>query len=172
MPMGIDRRRRYRLRPSTIAFQSYPCMTRSTRGWPTIAHHVSLIPSQTCDVAPLALRGPPAAGVAPRRRRLAQPRGLGRCQVLEELPGVLGRPAPLAKARDLQDAAASTRQRDRDEIARPHPPRGLRGLVVDVDLAAVACDRGLAARLEHARRPEPLVHTDRIERALHGETVS
>src|SRR5262249_33447752 len=148
-------------------------MTHSTQDYATIAHrHGLLISSQSPDVATLALGGPTGAGLAPGRPRLAQPRRLGRRQVLEERLRHLGRSAAIVDTSDLQDPAAPARQGDHDEISGADPPRGPRRLVVDVDLAAVARRRRLAARLEHPRGPEPLVHTDRIERGLHAETVS
>src|SRR5215510_5993730 len=144
-------------------------MTRSTQDYATIAHrHGLLISSQPLDVATLALGRPAGAGLAPGRRRLARARRLGRCQVLEERLRDLRRSAAVVEAGDLQDPAAPARQGDLDEIPGPDPPRGLRRLVVHVDLAAVARHRRLAARLEHPRGPEPLVNADRIGRGLHA----
>src|SRR5690242_20883943 len=45
---------------------------------------------------------------------------------------------------------------------------GLDRLLVDVDLAAGARGRGEAARLEHPRRPQPLVDAQRIVLAAHA----
>ena len=132
----------------------------------------ALPPPQALGVAALALGGATGAGHTPRRRRLARPRRLGRRQIFEEHPRDLGRSAALADAGHLQDATAPSRQGDRDEISGPDPPGGLHGLVVHIDFTAVARHGRLATRLEHPRRPEPLIHTDRIERGLHAETVS
>src|SRR5207245_11317466 len=141
---------------------------------PTIAHwsRRTSEPSQALDRAALTLGGPPGPGLAPWWCGLARARRLRRRQVREERLRGLGRSSSVADRGDLEDTTASSRQGDHDEISGPHLPGGLGRLVVDVDLAAVACRGGEAPRLEHPRGPQPLVDADRIERGLHSETVS
>ena len=69
------------------------------------------------------------------------------------------------------------RRRPRGSVTSTRSPartqlRRLRRLGVDVHLAAIARRRGQAARLEHSRRPQPLVRADRIERgAARGDGI-
>ena len=85
-------------------------------------------------------------------------RRLRRREVLVERARHRGRAAALVERHHLQDAPVPLRQRDLHDVAGPHVLGGLHRLIVDVDLAAVAGGRRQAARLEGARRPQPLVH--------------
>src|SRR5262249_31841232 len=140
-------------------------MTRSTQDDATIAHrHGLLMSSQPLDVATLALGRPTGTGLAPGRPRLARWGGRGRRRTRKARLAAPRRSAAVVEAGTLQDPAAPARRVDPAATPGADPPRGLRRLVVHVDLAAVARHRRLATRLEHPRGPEPLVNADRIER--------
>ena len=171
IPIGIERSRRYRLRPSTIAFQSYRSMTRSVlrddQLW------LALVSPQPVDFAALALGRTAGAGLSGTAAAPARDRGGS--------GGVRSSKSARAASADPRRSPTPTtlrmRRRPRGRLTSMRSPartrlRRLRRLRVDVHLAAVARGRGQASRLEHARGPEPLVHADRIRGGLHRETVS
>src|SRR5262249_57602288 len=116
---------------------------------------------QAVEGAALVLRRTSGARRAVGWRRLTESRWLGRCVVLEEHPRLNRRTTMVVQPDHFQQTVTTLRQRDPDHVTRPDGSRRLGGVVVDVHLAAFAGAGGLAARLEHACRPQPLVDGER-----------
>jgi len=79
-----------------------------------------------------------------------------------------GSAAALVEADHLENPPATLRERYLYIVSGADRLGRLGRLVVELDLAAIARISGETARLEHARRPQPLVNPQRI----HGVTVS
>ena len=123
-------------------------------------------PAQLVDIPTLALGRPAGARRAQRGTRLTDPRWFRRRQVLVEPAGGLAGTTAIVENENAGHAPSALRQRHLDDITRTDETRGLGRVVVHVDLAAGAGGRGQAARLEEARRPQPLVDAQR-RRRLH-----
>src|SRR5712692_7975146 len=117
-----------------------------------------LEPPQAVELPALALGRSARARGSPGRRCLARARD-------RRGPASVGEPL------HLHDPLVPA-PREAEQVTHPYEPGRLRRTVVHVYLAARARGSGEAPRLEEARRPEPLVHAERIQRIRHAETVS
>src|SRR5262245_11744258 len=112
---------------------------------------------EAVDLAALSLRRAPRSSWAKRRGRGAElSRRRRRRQVLVEPGGLRARTSTLGDLDNAHDALAAGKADDQ-VIAGPNRSRGLDGLVVDIDLSAVAGPRRERPALEEAGGPEPLV---------------